>query len=74
MSSEVNGSIQLGFSQDNSATPANPPVPNEPKNEKRGSLVIAPVPISSPTVGSGAILVAGYVFHLHRCRGCHTRS
>ena len=32
------------------------------KSEKRGSLVIAPIPISSPAFGSGLILVAGYVF------------
>src|ERR1044072_277360 len=32
------------------------------KGEKRGSLVIAPIPISSPAFGSGLILIAGYVF------------
>src|SRR4051812_16156012 len=30
------------------------------KKPKRGSLVIAPIPISSPAFGSGLILVAGY--------------
>ena len=34
------------------------------KNEKRGSLVIAPIPISSPAFGSGLLLIAGYVFKL----------
>ena len=32
------------------------------KGEKRGSIVIAPIPISSPAFGSGLILIAGYVF------------
>ena len=32
------------------------------KGEKRGSFVIAPIPISSPAFGSGLILIAGYVF------------
>jgi hypothetical protein len=32
------------------------------KKEKRGSLVIAPIPISSPAFGSGLFLIAGYVF------------
>ena len=32
--------------------------------EKRGSLVIAPIPISSPAFGSGLLLITGYVFKL----------
>jgi hypothetical protein len=32
------------------------------KSEKRGSIVIAPIPISSPAFGSGLLLIAGYVF------------
>ncbi|MET0621975.1 MAG: BamA/TamA family outer membrane protein [Pyrinomonadaceae bacterium] len=32
------------------------------KGEKRGSIVVAPIPISSPAFGSGLILIAGYVF------------
>ena len=35
---------------------------SKPKKEKRGSLVIAPIPISSPAFGSGLLLIAGYVF------------
>jgi Omp85 superfamily domain len=31
---------------------------------KRGQFVIAPIPVSSPAVGSGLVLVAGYVFKL----------
>jgi hypothetical protein len=36
------------------------------KKEKRGSLVIAPIPISSPAFGSGLLLIAGYVFKLDK--------
>jgi hypothetical protein len=32
------------------------------KDEKRGSLVIAPIPISSPAFGSGILLITAYVF------------
>lgn len=32
------------------------------QKEKRGSLVIAPVPISSPAFGSGLLLITAYVF------------
>lgn len=35
------------------------------KPEKRGSLVIAPIPISSPAFGSGLLLITGYVFKLN---------
>ena len=35
---------------------------DQQKKQKRGSLVIAPIPISSPAFGSGLVLVAGYVF------------
>jgi len=35
------------------------------KKEKRGSFVIAPIPISSPAFGSGLLLVVGYVFKLN---------
>jgi hypothetical protein len=38
----------------------------KPKKQKRGQLVIAPIPISSPAVGSGLLLVAGYVFKLNQ--------
>src|SRR6185437_7318536 len=34
----------------------------EPAKEKRGSLVIAPIPISSPAFGSGLLLITAYVF------------
>jgi hypothetical protein len=30
--------------------------------EKRGSLVAAPIPITSPAIGSGVVLAGGYIF------------
>jgi Omp85 superfamily domain len=35
------------------------------KREKRGSFVIAPIPISSPAFGSGLLLITAYVFKLN---------
>lgn len=37
---------------------------DETKKPKRGSLIFAPIPISSPAFGSGLILGVGYVFKL----------
>src|SRR6476661_11098870 len=37
-----------------------------PKKEKRGSLILAPIPINSPTFGTGMIFAAGYVFPFKR--------
>jgi hypothetical protein len=54
-----------------SAVNEEPPAPpaqettSKPKKPKRGTLVIAPIPISSPAVGSGLILALGYVFKLN---------
>jgi len=51
--------------QPNESTSPDPsprPYQTKPKKQKRGSLVIAPIPISSPAFGSGLLLVAGYVF------------
>ena len=36
------------------------------KGEKRGSIVIAPIPISSPAFGSGLLLIGGYVFKFNK--------
>jgi hypothetical protein len=38
--------------------------PGTQLEEKRGSLVIAPIPISSPAFGSGLLLITSYVFKL----------
>jgi len=35
-----------------------------PNKKKRGEFIIAPIPISSPAVGSGVIPVVGYIFPL----------
>jgi hypothetical protein len=37
----------------------------QPKKPKRGQLIIAPIPIISPTVGRGLVLAVGYVFKLN---------
>src|SRR6266850_976978 len=38
----------------------------KPKKSKRGELILAPIPISSPAVGSGLILAVAYVFKLNQ--------
>lgn len=38
----------------------------KPKKQKRGSLIPAPIPITSPTLGYGMILGLGYVFQLKK--------
>jgi Omp85 superfamily domain len=40
------------------------PVAEKKKKQSRGSIVVAPLPISSPAIGSGIIPVAGYIFPL----------
>jgi len=34
------------------------------KDKKRGTFIIAPIPISSPAIGSGLVLALGYVFKI----------
>jgi len=36
----------------------------KPQQRKRGTWIIAPIPISSPAIGSGLVLALGYVFKL----------
>lgn len=36
------------------------------KSKKRGSFIIAPIPISSPAFGSGLLLIVGYVFQFDK--------
>jgi surface antigen Omp85-like protein len=38
----------------------------QPKKPKRGQLIIAPIPITSPAVGRGLVLAVGYVFRLNQ--------
>jgi hypothetical protein len=42
------------------------PEQEKPKKEKRGSLVAAPIPISSPAIGSGVVIAGGYIFPLRK--------
>jgi Omp85 superfamily domain len=50
-----------------SSTTAQPDAQTDkPKKPKRGQLIIAPIPITSPAVGAGLVLVAGYVFKLNQ--------
>src|SRR6478736_6739233 len=36
------------------------------KKPKRGQLIVAPIPITSPAVGRGLVLAVGYVFKLNQ--------
>jgi Omp85 superfamily domain len=48
-------------------SPAMGPSPQESENqvgEKRGEMVIAPIPLSNPAIGSGLVLGLGYIFPL----------
>ena len=57
------------LSKDDETTAADkkavPQTDKNKKSEKRGSLIIAPIPISSPAFGSGLLLITGYVFKLN---------
>src|SRR5262245_12929761 len=46
--------------------PANEPGNEKNKKEKRGEIVIASIPISSPAIGSGLLFGLGYVFPLNK--------
>ena len=39
---------------------------DQPKKEKRGSFVVAPIPVFSEFVGGGVVVVAGYVFQFNK--------
>ena len=52
--------------QDPTPTPKDQDDNAKPKKPKRGSLVIAPIPITSPALGSGLVLAIGYVFKLNQ--------
>src|SRR5271163_3207469 len=46
-----------------STTPPQPEAhPKKKKKAARGALVVAPLPISSPAIGSGIVPVIGYIF------------
>jgi hypothetical protein len=52
-------------SEQTKAPPQPETQPQDKKNEKRvrrGAIVVAPIPISSPAIGSGIVPVLGYIF------------
>lgn len=58
-------SAQDSSQQSDSTTQAKPEKKNEEKSEKRksrGAIVVAPLPMVSPAIGSGIIPVLGYIF------------
>jgi len=63
------GKVELSGSQ-TAESPANSPIEGKPKQDKksgrRGSLVVAPLPISSPALGTGLVPVLGYIFPLRK--------
>jgi len=38
----------------------------EKKHQQRGSVVVAPIPISNPAIGSGVVIAVGYIFSLSK--------
>ena len=62
-------SLEVVAKQEPSPSPS--PDPNQttatkPKKVKRGEFVIAPIPISSPAIGSGFVLALGYIFQVDK--------
>ncbi len=58
---------QGGGASSPSQSDTQPPEKNAKKTRtKRGALVIAPIPISSPSIGSGLVLAVGYIFPLSK--------
>jgi hypothetical protein len=65
-SDRASGSNRPAPKQDPTPTPKDLDDKGQPKKPKRGSLVIAPIPITSPALGSGLVLAIGYVFKLNQ--------
>jgi len=59
-------SVQTGNTEKETPEPDLGPQKKTTTNEKRGEIVIAPIPISSPAIGSGLLLGFGYVFPLNK--------
>ena len=67
----VGGTAVKGQSPSPTPDEVDPPTDKQdndakPEKEKRGSLVIAPIPISSPAFGSGLLLITAYVFKFNK--------
>ncbi len=56
------GTDQAGPNSAKSADAATTPGEANKKKQSRGSFVVAPIPISSPAIGSGVVPVVGYIF------------
>lgn len=70
---DVDRSSHLGANEEPSPSPSPSPSPDpnqtpthvtKPNSDQRGEFVIAPIPISSPAIGSGLVVVLGYVFQI----------
>lgn len=55
-------SLSIDQSQQGKETAENQENTNKNKKESRGAIVVAPIPISSPAIGSGVVLFGGYIF------------
>jgi outer membrane protein assembly factor BamA len=59
-------SVQTENTEQKTSEPDSGPEKKVTKKEKRGEIVIAPIPISSPAIGSGLLLGLGFVFPLNK--------
>jgi len=58
--------VQSGNSEQKTSEPDSGSGQKVAKKERRGEIVIAPIPISSPAIGSGLLLGFGFVFPLNK--------
>jgi hypothetical protein len=54
-----------GINPDYAETAGQQPTPDE-KESRKGEIVVAPFPISNPALGSGLVLVGGYLFPISK--------
>ena len=64
--SEAVDSPETAAQSEESTKPVEPETQSEEKEKhaSRGSIVVAPLPVSSPAIGSGIVAVFGYIFSL----------
>lgn len=58
--------VRVGQTPQKSDSSEAPQQVKKTKRERRGSIVAAPLPISSPAIGSGVVLAGGYIFPLRK--------
>ncbi len=58
----VSADSAVAANQDKDTDKGKDPAQAKPAKKKRGTWIIAPIPISSPAVGSGLVIGLGYVF------------